>query len=201
MFGGRCSLPFQPAPSTKPLEYLHSGSLDTMAPYHAITSSRSRAVQEALRPTDVVLNFGAWLQNSDPSCGTTENDGVCPHMPWLCDFLKREHTFRTWWLTATPRVENGTVILDGIPATHHLNVPARCQLRPFQVLDRKAVINILQPDPQRQHELWWDAVHMHADANHGFNRQFLSRMPEADAKAPEEQHQRSIWKQMFARGR
>lgn len=158
-------------------------------------------MQEALLPTDVVLNFGAWLQDSAPSCGGTQGD-ACPYIPWLCGYIKSELLFRTWWLTATPRVQNDTTILDGIPEQHHMNVPMRCNLRPSQVLDRRSVIDILQPDPLRQHELWWDAVHMHADANHAFNRQFLGRLPEAETRSsPQEQRRRSIWKLMFATGR
>lgn len=157
-------------------------------------------MQETMEPTDVIVNFGAWLRNTNSTCGASEGDTLCPHIPWLCNYLKGEHSFRTWWLTATPRVDDNMVV-DQIPPSHHLNIPARCQLRPSQVLDRKVVIDILQPDPLRQNELWWDVVHLHADANHGFNRQLVSRMTEAVAKSPREMHQRGLWKQLFANGR
>jgi hypothetical protein len=157
------------------------------------------SVQETVQPTDIVLNFGAWLESTDPTCGEQAGDDLCPHIHWLCGFLKAENPFRTWWLTTTPRVDNTTVI-HPISQSHHLHIPTRCQLQPVQVLDRQVVIDILQPDPLRQHELWWDAVHLHADANHGFNRQFLSRMPEAAPKPTNQLRQKSVWKHMFPGG-
>lgn len=148
------------------------------------------------------MNFGAWLIATEPKCGWQKTDSDkadCPPMKWLCDYLKGKHSFRTWWLTTTPVIENGTA--TSLAKNHHLNVPERCKLPRNQVLDRDVVIEILQPDSLLQPELWWDNVHMHADANHAFNRQLVSRLPEDAATSPQEQHQRGIWKHLFSKGR
>lgn len=153
-----------------------------------------------MQPTDVVLNFGTWLRKTNSSCGAVEGESKCPHILWVCEFLTGEHPFKTWWFTTIQGIVDG-VVVNEIPDSHHLHMPARCQLSPSQVVDRKEVIGILQPDPLRQPELWVDGVHVHAESNHGFNRQFVGRLPKVVTKAPQVHHLQSIWKHMLARGR
>ena len=71
-----------------------------------------------------------------------------------------------------------------------------------QVLHRTHAIETLEPEAALQYKLFWNAFHMHAEANHEFNRQLVARLGEP-LKPPSTSQQRwrhtHLWKQMLGR--
>lgn len=130
------------------------------------------------------MNFGVWTHTSHPLCGADEGNTTewCPHVDWMCDYLKKDHDFELFWATSTPETMN-KVVSETIPLGHHLDLVTQCQLPESQVLNRSEVIYTLEPRPKWQHTLFWNKNHMHAEANHGFNRQLVMRLAELDEAA------------------
>ena len=154
--------------------------------------------QENLQPTDVLMNFGVWLMETDATCGDKEGE-ECTNIPALCKYLKGDHLFTAWWVSSSPMVD-GQKVADSIPPGHHLDLPTRCQLDEKNVLNRTAVLHALEPDAELQHKLFWNRAHMHAEVNHGFNRQFLGRLakPERATTTSQQRWRHThLWKQMF----
>ena len=157
-------------------------------------------MQKILQPTDLLLNFGVWMSSSDASCGDIEGD-ACTNIPEFCDFLLSEHPFRLWWQTTTPSLFDDDKVFQTIPPGHHLELVSRCKIPDANVLDRSAVLETLEPDEALRCKLYWGGAHMHADANHEFNRLFISRLPEPvqdEGEAEEKQLRKSLLQQMFA---
>jgi hypothetical protein len=89
---------------------------------------------ETARPTDIALGFGAWLKWKDADCGSVQNQGPCPFIPWVCRIFKEKHPYRLWWLGVLPERVNGQVT-QTIPYDHPLHIPRVCELRGSQVGD------------------------------------------------------------------
>lgn len=148
---------------------------------------------ENLRPTDVVMNYGMWLSDTETNCGRG-NDGAtgsCPSTPGLCSFFtKRQHPYRTIWMTTTPVSRNGT-IRDPLGERHHLNIPNICGLRGGQVVNRAQVLHTLEPNAKKKEDLWWDPVHFHAQASHAFNGALIEKILSAEQRSSELKAQRA----------
>jgi hypothetical protein len=140
-------------------------------------------VQESLQPTDVYMNFGAWSYYRGKECGTKDVT-FCPKISKVCKYLNAEHNFRVWWMTSPPALSDVEVdaVVDIIPPGHHLHLPTRCKLDPSRVVDRSEALELTQPDVTERYKLFWNTLHLHAEANHSFNKMLLKRLKEADAE-------------------
>lgn len=160
-----------------------------------LSSGLSCGVQENLEATDVLMNFGVWLKDTDSTCG--ENDGDwCTNIPTLCKYLEADHPFKVWWITSAPTSVND-IVADRLE--HHLDIPTRCQLDPVTVLNRTAALYTLEPNAELRFEHYWHWTHLHVEANHAFNIQFLGRLAQpqqARWSAHQRRRHNRVWKQM-----
>ena len=155
-------------------------------------------MQENLGATDVLMNFGVWLKDTNSTCGDNAGDW-CTSIPSLCTYLNADHPFKVWWITTAPTSIADTVA-DRLPP--HLDVPKRCHLDPENVLNRTEALYTLEPDATRRYENYWHWAHLHAAANHAFNRQFLARLaqpqpPQTGRTKQQRWRHTHLWKQMF----
>ena len=54
----------------------------------------------------------------------------------------------------------------------------------MQVIERRASLDLLEPDRAKQTKFWWPAggAHLHEEGNHAFNHALLTRL---DARPPQ----------------
>ena len=132
--------------------------------FSATVSPPILPLQENLRPTHVLLNFGLWFHGIEPKCGQQEGEARCPYWPKVCQWLNGEHPFKVIWQTTTPKQDIGNTLIE-----HHLHIPHVCSLDPRSVLHRGQVLYALEPDDSARDRFYHDRLHFAPEAYHAFN--------------------------------
>lgn len=106
------------------------------------TLGLSLKMADILRPTDVIVNFGVWLNDkpANTTCGDTlrpwHHMGKCPYMHEVCEYFmapEHKHPFNLWWATTTPGLERSgrkRVVVPKVPLGHNLNAESACGYDP-----------------------------------------------------------------------
>lgn len=128
-------------------------------------------LQENLRPTHMVLNYGQAMAVYKRDCGYKAPFSHCPDVAEVCEFLNGEHEYQVLWQTTTPRVDRGDTLMDT-----HMHIPHACSMDPRKVLHRGLVVSALEPNVTERGDLYLDIVNFSPLANHAFNGLLLEKI-------------------------
>ena len=101
-------------------------------------------------------------------------------MPQVCEFLNNKHSFRTIWQTTTPRQGEADATPEDAESRRHLHVPRMCKLDSQSVINRGAILHELEPDDEKQKELYHDDAHFAPAPYHAFNGHLVEMIASQD---------------------
>jgi hypothetical protein len=108
-------------------------------------------------------------------CLLGSHGGGCLLQQFRINSVTLDRPYKLWWQTPIPSLSKDK-FQEWFEGEHHMNPRHQCNLTDDNVIDRRAALDILEPDRTKQSKFWWNgnSPHVHAEANHAFNHALLS---------------------------